>query len=106
MNFKRGDTWLFIGPLDFSQGNPETLAGWTIESQGRKKDGTLIQDFEVEITDPVNRIIRHHAPFADTRVWSVGPMFLDVQCTDPDGVVTSTETVRVDVIDDQTRPDA
>ncbi|MGH8431019.1 MAG: hypothetical protein ACREUF_11520 [Solimonas sp.] len=102
-DFKRGDTWEFTGPLDFTPTNPANLTGWTIKSQGRKDDGTLVQEFQVEITDSVNRVIRHYAPATSTMVWPIGQMLIDVECIDPDGRVISTRTTKVQIVVDITR---
>lgn len=78
------------------------LTGWGVASQVRRKDtGELVADLEVSWKD---RAAGTYSLLAkDTTAWPVTMLAWDVQFTDPDGFVTSSETKYIRIKKDQTR---
>jgi len=105
MEFKRGDSFDFSGPVTIKNADGAEvtdLTGWTATSQIRDKDGELISDLEVTITDPATRKIRVRAT-GSTSDWTLGRAFTDIQFLSPDGIISSTQTREFEITEGPTR---
>lgn len=101
---KRGDTFLYAAVLRESKTGPVIdLSGWTIASMIRDADGVLIEELVVTVTDAANGAYTISA--ADTTAWPVGLAYWDIEYTDTHGVIQSTDTVTVSILQDITFPD-
>lgn len=101
---KRGDTFLYAAALLESKTGPViNIADWTITSMIRDLDGMLIADLTVTITDAAQG--EYTVSLDDTADWPVGWAQWDIQYEDDGGVIKSTETVRVKIVQDVTYPD-
>ena len=104
LEIKRGDTLrLDCQALD-SDGDPiDGISAWSIRSQIRSKAGALIADLAVSITDEAESRYQLAAVDEVTQTFPVGWAAMDIEYTDPDGVVQSTETIDINIIADVTR---
>lgn len=85
-------------PAAFADGY---FAGWSLKSQARTDADVLIAELTVQWADPVTtRVLVLKC--LDTTTWPIGPAFLDVTLTDPDGYVMPTSTVMFYVVKDIT----
>lgn len=103
MNFTRGDTFEFSGPVTVSVNGVETtdLTGYTATSQIRTQEDTLIEDLNL-IFDSFNpAVIRLTAGSTDQ--WPLGPARIDVEFLTPSGRIISTETVVFNIVRDVTK---
>jgi len=101
MNFKRGDTFRMSGFLGTSASKID-LTGYAIRSQLRGLYGALIAEFAVTI-DLVNRTFAMSETADKTALWPVGTAVCDVQFVDTLGDTRSTQTFKLDIIEDVTR---
>ena len=102
LNHKRGDTMDFLFTAETS-GVAIDLTGYTITSQARATDDTVLQSFTVTITDAANGQFTITATNAETELWSPGQYNMDIEFVDGSGTVVSTETFVLNVIADVTR---
>lgn len=99
--WKRGQTFVATGPYVPGQGDPQNLAGVSIESE--------VQDhskrrFPLAVTiggDNITVTLRAEA--SDTAKWDIGTAAIDLRCI-KDGVVFSTTTVRFVIEQEITLP--
>jgi hypothetical protein len=105
IEIKRGDTFdLECTAYESLDGPARSLAGWSIRSQVRSQSGALLTELVVTMTDVATGSYRLSlGPGSNTSTWSVGVYAMDIEYTDPDGVIQSTETLAVSVIRDETR---
>lgn len=103
MKHKRGDTFNYVAVL------PDTVADGEFADrvptcQIRDVLDRLVADVVIDWIDPVTaRSLSLHV--ADTADWVLGKSFFDIQFTrTSDGDVRSTDTMRLDIIEDITRP--
>lgn len=100
---KAGDTFtrLFPIPAEFADGY---FVAWTVASQVRSEDGTLMSSVTCEWLDALTtRNLKLRV--ADTRSWKPGRAEIDVQFTRvSDGEVMSTTTATFTVTRDVTQP--
>jgi hypothetical protein len=102
-NFKRGDTFR-IEAVFRVDGAPTDLTGWNVECQLRDRDDTAIEmqiDLAVQADNPGQFLISPDGD--DTSAWPLQRLRGDIQFTNPDGVVASTVTFIVPVVEDITR---
>lgn len=100
--FKRGDTFLFSATVSDTAGSPINLTGWTIQAQVRNSGGTLIDAAVVTVTDAVNGT--YTLTVADTTDWAINETYyFDIQYTDSGGIIRSTNTLLIAVVEDITR---
>jgi len=101
ISIKRGDSLseLINLPATFGDGY---FASWTLSSQIRtSRYLTFIADLSPEWLDPATtRTVR--ISHLDTTAWPVGDASIDIQLTSPLGVVISTSTISVNIIQDIT----
>lgn len=78
------------------------MTGWQVKSQVRRKDtDELVCELDFSWTNQVAGAYRLQAK--DTTAWPLTQLAWDVQYTDPDGYVTSSETQYIRCTKDQTR---
>lgn len=94
--FKRGDTFSLQATA-----NGEDITTWTIQSQIRDNSGTLISELDITKTDAANGeyTLTHDGA---TSSWPLKMLYCDIQYT-VGGVISSTETFRIEVVEDITR---
>ena len=97
---KRGDTFVKSNVVEDANG-PVDITTWTIASSLRDADDTKVADCVVVVTNASAGA--YTLTVADTTLWPIGALFWDIQYTDGDDVIFSTETIQVNVLLDQTR---
>lgn len=98
--FKAGDT--FILTCNYAIGkNPEPLPPG-IRSQIRTPDGVLVAELALNVISQDDGVFTLRTDTTQTWFDISDTMFCDVQFTDADGVVFSTNTYEVPVIQDVT----
>ena len=102
INHKRGDTFDFLFTAE-NNGVAIDLTGYTITSQARASDDTVLQSFTVTITSAVNGQFTLTAAVAATELWTPGAYNMDIEFVDGSGVTVSTQTFTLNVIADVTR---
>ena len=99
---KRGDTFELSGTLE-NQGNAVDITDFTITSQIRAADDTLLQALTVTILDASAGAFTLSATPAQTETWSVQNYECDIEFIDGTSEVNSTETFTISVLKDITR---
>lgn len=101
---KRGDTFDRSGQITINVDGVHVpdLTGWAGAAQVRTRSGALIAAITFTWLDATQSLARIRA--ADTTGWPVGPAEIDIQLTSPAGDVVSTDTERLDIVSDVTRP--
>ena len=97
---KRGASFhaLIQIPAAFADGH---FAGWALKSQARTDKDVLLAELTVAWADPATtRVLVLKC--LDTTTWPIGPAYLDVKLTDPDGFVMPTSTAAFYVVQDIT----
>lgn len=105
MEFKRGDSFVFEGPVNIRRADGEsvdTLTGWSATSQIRDETGELVADLVVTIIDPNTRKIRVSFT-GSTMDWTLGRAFVDIEFLSPDAIRSSTETREFTITEGPTR---
>ncbi|CAK0768843.1 putative Bacteriophage protein [Gammaproteobacteria bacterium] len=102
MEHKRGDTMVIMGTYKDSNGVPISLVGYQIKSQIRDADGALLETLTCSIIDPLVGRYQAIATHDQTSLWTMGTYRFDIQFTAPDGTVSSSKTIKLKVIEDQT----
>lgn len=102
LRHKRGDTLALDCSVDVD------LDGWTVRAQIRRGPSQhLLADCDVAILEyDAESAITHFAitvSAEETAKWPLGSAEMDIEYTDPDGLVQSTETIMLDVQRDITR---
>lgn len=101
---KRGDTFLFEAVLRESKNGPVIdITDWTLESMVRDADSVLIAELDVTVTDAAQG--EYTVSADDTSDWPVGLAYWDIQYTDDAGVIRSTDTIALAIIQDITYPE-
>ncbi len=104
LEHKRGDTFRFSAVLRETKTGPAMdLTGWTIASMVRDADSVLIDTLTVTVTDAAAG--EYSLLVEDTSAWPVGQAYWDIQYTDDGDVIRSTETIRLNIIEDVTYPE-
>lgn len=104
LELKCGDTLdLDCQALEAEAGPARDLTGWSLRSQVRSHAGALLAELAVAVTDATEGRYTLTAPAATTATWAPGQARMDIEYTDPAGVVQSSETVVVHVLADETR---
>lgn len=100
---KRGDTFDRSGTIAVTQnGLPVAdLTGWTGASQMRGARAALIVQFDFQWIDATQRLARLRA-LDGTGTWPIGEAKIDIQLTSPSGVVVSTDTMTLEIVQDIT----
>lgn len=100
---KRGDTFDRSGSLTVTQNGVPlvNLTGWTGRSQMRGSNGKVIVEFQFTWVDAAQRLARLYAPDG-TETWTLGDAKVDIQLTSPTGVIVSTDTTVISIVEDIT----
>lgn len=99
---KRGDTFELLSTVE-SEGVAVDITSWTIASQARADDDTVLQTFVVTKTDAANGIFTVSATSTQTEAWALGSYKMDIEFTEGGGDVNSTETFTLKILRDITR---
>lgn len=101
---KRGDTFRQDAVVKIA-GTPVDISDWTITSQLRAIDDTLLEDFMVTVTNAALGRYRIEATAIQTALWPIGKAKMDLQYEYPsEGDFTiSSRTFDVKVLQDITR---
>lgn len=95
---KQGDTFEWIVTLTDDQ-LPVDITSWGIRAQIRNND-TLIATLTITKTDPTNGVFTASATAAQTDTWAAGSHRCDIEFTDDNSVVLSTNTFEVNILED------
>jgi hypothetical protein len=97
---KQGDTLEWV--ITLMDGEfPADISSWVIRAQVRSGD-TLIFNLTVTVVSAIMGQFRLSATAAETDVWPAGSLSCDVEFTDTDSNVFSTETFTITVLEDVT----
>lgn len=99
---KRGDTFELSCTLE-NEGVAVDITNFTITSQMRQTDDTLLQALTVTKTDAANGAFTLSATPAETELWGVQNYDCDIEFIEGGGEVNSSETFIISVIKDITR---
>lgn len=102
INHKRGDTFELTCSLE-NGGNDVNITGWTVAAQLRQSDDTLVQSLTVTVTDAAAGEFTITAANTETDGWPIAALEVDVEFTETDGSVSSSDTFTINVIKDITR---
>lgn len=98
---KRGDDLVLDGAVDGD------LTGWTARAQIRALNDSLLAECAVSplVYDEAEAVTRYtlSVTAAATAVWPPGSAEMDIEYTDREGLVQSTETVPLTLLRDITR---
>ena len=98
---KIGDTFQIGCVNKDADGVPESLVGVTLRAQARSAvTGVLVQELAIDVADQV-AAPGEFSITAATAAWPVGSVLIDIQAT-VGSVVTSSETMRLPIIEDVT----
>jgi hypothetical protein len=95
---KQGDTFEWVVTLTDDQ-LPVDITSWGIRAQVRNND-TLIATLTITKTDPTNGVFTASATAAQTDTWTAGSHRCDIEFTDDNSVVLSTNTFEVNILED------
>ena len=101
---KRGDTFGedVIAYIDDAMTTPRDLTGVTVACQGKLVGSNTTISLTVTITDAAQGLFRLSADAAATALWETGYYAMDIEFTDSTGVVNSTDTFYLKLIEDIT----
>ncbi len=97
---KRGDTWQYFAVITDSEGNPMSGITDKLKCQIRSSIDDLIAEVEIEETDTPGE---YKLSVESTDEWAVANKYMDIQYTDDNGEVVSSETILIPVEKDVTR---
>jgi hypothetical protein len=101
---KRGDTFLYDAVLRQSKSGPVIdLTDWTIASMIRDGEDVLIEELTVTVTNAA--LGEYSIRVDDTTAWPVGTAYWDIQYTDSNDIIRSTDTMNLNIIEDVTYPE-
>ena len=99
-NFKRGDTFAFIATIRDQIGDPITGVSANLRSQVRDKMGFKYADLSVSETETPGSYLFQ---VQDTTSWPADTsIYTDIEYTDGQGTITSSETIEIPVVKDVT----
>ena len=98
INHKQGDTLDWVITLT-EGGTAVDITSWTIRAQIRAGD-TLIASLTVTVVNAASGLFRLSATAGQTDSWSAGSHSCDVEFTDDNSIVFSTETFTVSILED------
>jgi len=99
---KRGDTFELSCTLE-NQGVAVDITNFTITSQLRLSDDTLLQALTVTVIDAAAGAFKLGATAAETEGWGIASYECDIEFVEGSGEVNSSQTFVVSVIKDITR---
>lgn len=101
LKFKQGDTYIVSCQLTDNDDQPINITNFTIRSQVRTPTDDLIAELTITKTD--SELGMFDMEETDTQSWPVGCQFQDIEYTDGDGIIVSTQTFKIDVQQDITQ---
>jgi hypothetical protein len=103
MDFKKGDTFDFSGPVTATVNGVDVadFTGWSARSQVRDQSDSLVAELEVTWMSRTPGVVRLRS--TTTTNWPEGGLMIDIQFTAPDATVVSTATEWFNVVRDVTR---
>lgn len=98
MQFKRGDTFDFFGPIEVlsATGAAVNLSGWSLSAQVRFPEKNQVETVSATWNGTYESI---RVKVSDTSAWPLGVAEIDIRLTSTTGDVISTETARFDVVE-------
>jgi len=102
MIIKRGDTFKMVGYIGGAADEKADLTGYAIRSQLRTRSGGLIAALDVTI-DLQAHTFTLSASHQSTATWPVGAAQCDVEITDAQADVRSTQTFTLSIVEGITR---
>jgi hypothetical protein len=102
VTIKRGDT-LEIAVSVSTNGNVQPLTGWTIKSQIRRRGGDLLRAFDIVDVDLATGQFALRVDADETELWQTDLYKCDIELTDAEGFVVSSDTFNINVTSDVTR---
>jgi len=96
---KRGDTFAYYAAITSAEGNPLTGIAANLKCQIRNSLDKLISDVKIEETVTPGE---YKFSVASTADWSVANKYMDIQYTDAEGSIVSSETLVIPVEKDVT----
>jgi hypothetical protein len=100
---KRGDTFNLECNAEDQYGDAVSIADFTITSQIRSADDALLQALTVTKTEEAAGLFTLSATATQTEAWAPGNYDCDIEFTNTDGAVVSTETMTIVILKDITR---
>lgn len=98
---KRGDSFRLSASVKTgADGVAIDITGWTIRSQLRKPDATLIDTLSVSYIAPTGGSFEIYSD--NSSIWPTGVAVMDIEYTDGAGKIFSTETIQVRIMGDVT----
>jgi len=98
LKHKQGDTFEWVVTVT-EGGAVANITDWGIRAQIRNND-TLIASLTITKTDALGGVFSATATAAQTDNWAAGVHKCDIEFTDADSIVFSTDTFDVTVIED------
>jgi hypothetical protein len=98
---KRGDTFSIECAYTDSKGKALSLSGMTVRAQVRNASDKLVGGLEFIPVDLANG--KYRLQNNKTEKWTLGCLVFDIEYILADGRKTSTDTVTIDCIKDETR---
>ncbi len=98
---KRGDTLTILVARKDSAGDPMTGDALKLKAQLRTSTDKLLGDFEITET-AVLGTYELSIPSTVTKTFELGKAFWDLQYDDGSGVISSSETIEVEIVKDIT----
>ena len=102
---KRGDTFELVVEVTLNDDLVD-LTEWEIRSQIRDSSKHLLKELDIEPVNLAEGVFRLTATDAETRLWSPGGYFCDIEFTDEGEFVISTQTFPITITRDVTRTTA
>jgi len=101
VSVKQGDTLELLCVRRDNSDNPVSLSSTSVKSQMIKGSNPLV-DLTVTVTDSANGEFTLSKTAAETDVLEIGQYQCDIQFTTDSGVVTSTNTFTITIVEDIT----
>ena len=100
--FKTGDTFIFTAVIkDTIYKNPMIGISSNLKSQIRRDNGTFVA--ELIISEVLEIPGNYEFSANDTSNWPIENLYMDIQYTDEEGIITSSESLVVPIEKDVTR---
>lgn len=100
MRIKRGDSFQLTIQGKDANDDAQDMTGWSIASQVRQEDGTLVENLTHAWVEQSEG--KYTLTGADTSTWPLEVLRCDIQYTTNAGIVMSTDTILVNMLEDIT----
>ncbi|MEN7529229.1 hypothetical protein [Cupriavidus sp. DL-D2] len=98
-DFKRGQDFAYAGQI-LNNGEAMDFTGWGIAAQLRTAlTRTLVQDLAVEFADAATGLVSLSASAAQSSVWPLELLVMDIRLQSPAGQVTLSNTEAINVVE-------